>query len=95
MSKRDIYVEKLKAQLDEWNAEIDKFEAKAREFDAATKQKYENEIKELREKRNEARTRLIEIQDASEDAWEDLIHGVERSWDILKDSIEHAMSRFK
>lgn len=95
MSKRDMYVEKLKAQLDEWNVEIDKLEAKVREYETTVKLKYENEIRELREKRDEARTRLAEIQEASEDAWEDLIHGFERSWDIFKESVEHAISRFK
>jgi len=29
MSKRDEYVEKLKGQLDQWNAEVAKWEAKA------------------------------------------------------------------
>lgn len=30
MSTRDEYVQKLKAQLDEWNAELSTWEAKAR-----------------------------------------------------------------
>ena len=95
MSKRDIYVEELKAQLDKWNADIDKLEATIKEYEVSVRQKYESELMELREKRNEARARFTELQEASEDAWEDLLHGFERSWDILKDSMEHAMSRFK
>lgn len=95
MSQREIYLEKLKVQLDKWNSEIDRLEAKLKEFEIAGRQKYEVEMRELREKRNEARAKLSELQEISEDAWEDLAHGVERSWDIIKESIEHAMSRFK
>ena len=95
MGKRDIYVEKLKTQLDKWNADIDKLETKIREYEVSARQQYETELIELREKRNEARARLTELQEASEDAWEDLLHGFERSWDILRESIEHAISRFK
>jgi prefoldin subunit 5 len=32
MSNRDIYVQKLNAQLDEWNAEIDKLEARIQKY---------------------------------------------------------------
>ena len=38
--KRDAYVQKLKAKMDEWNAEIDKLAAKADQADAETKIKY-------------------------------------------------------
>ena len=41
MNTRDAYVEKLKAQLDEWDAELDKLDAKALKSKAVAKIKYE------------------------------------------------------
>ena len=95
MGKRDVYVERLKAQLDEWNAELDKLEAKTQEFEASARLGLQEDLKELRKKRDAAKARLAEIQEASEEAWEDLVHGFERSWDIFKESVEQAVSRFK
>jgi len=37
MSKRDEYVEKLKAQLDQWNTEVAKWEAKAQKAQAGAR----------------------------------------------------------
>ncbi len=95
MSARDAYVEKLKAQLDEWNAELDKLQARLRGARADAKIDYEKQIKTLRQQRDEATTKLAEIQEASEDAWEDLKQGMENTWTALKEAFERAKSRFK
>ena len=53
MSERDAYVQKIKAQIDECNAQIKQLEARARKADAETQIKYEKEIKEYRQKRDQ------------------------------------------
>ena len=40
METRDQYIEKLKAQLDQWNAEVSKWEAKTRDAQAGMKADY-------------------------------------------------------
>lgn len=74
MSARDEYIEKAKAQLDEWNATIDKLEARAQKEKADAKLKYENQIKEMKEKRDAAREKLKKVSEATDDAWETLKH---------------------
>lgn len=93
--KRDAYVEKLKAQLDEWNAELDKLEAHARKADAEERMRYEARITALREKEQQARETLKLILKAKDDAWGDLKHGVESAWSSLKSSLSEAKSEFK
>jgi len=94
-AKRDAYVEKLKAQLDEWNADIDKLAAKAAQAEAEANIEYQNQLDDLRTKRDDVRDKLSAIQQAGEGAWEDLKEGLENSWDILKMSFNKAKVEFE
>jgi len=94
-AKRDAYVEKLKVQLDAWNADIDKLEAKAAQAEAEAKIEYQNQLDELRAKRDDVRDKLSAMQQAGEGAWEDLKEGLENSWEILKMSFNKAKAGFE
>jgi len=93
--KRDAYVQKLKTQLDEWNAELDKLEAQARGATDEERLRYERRINTLREKEAQARETIKEILKAKDDAWTGLKHGVESAWSSLKSSLIEAKSEFK
>lgn len=93
--KRDAYVQKLKAKMDEWNAEIDKLKARADQAEAEAKIEYHQQIEDLREKRKEVEDKIAEVQQAGEGAWEDLRQGLENSWEILKAAFARAKSRFE
>lgn len=95
MSERDAYVNKLKAQLDEWNAEIDRLEARARKAGADASIGYEKQAKALRRQRDDAKARLAEIQSAGQDAWQQLKKGADQAWADLKSSVEKAAASFK
>jgi uncharacterized coiled-coil DUF342 family protein len=82
--KRDEYVEKIKAQLDEWNAAIDRLETRAGELTAEARQRFEARVDALRAKRQEIYGKLKEIQAAGESAW-----------DAIKASVEVARTEFK
>lgn len=95
MSKKQAYEEKLKAQLDEWNAKIDVLKAKAEKAGAKTKVDYYETIEELQKKRTKAKDKLQELRAAGDDAWEDLKTGVDQTWSSLGDAVNSAVSRFK
>lgn len=40
--KRDAYIEKMKAQLDDWNAEIEKFQAGADQAQEEVRRRFQN-----------------------------------------------------
>ena len=94
-TKRDAYVEKLKAQLEEWNTEIDKLAAKSAQAEAKAKIKYKNQLDDLRAKRDAVRDKLLAVQQAGDEAWEDLKEGLENSWEILKMSFNKAKTEFE
>jgi uncharacterized coiled-coil DUF342 family protein len=95
MSKKQAYEEKLKAQLDEWNAKIDVLKAKTQSAEADAKVEYHETIEELRKKRSAANDKLQELRQASDDAWEDLKEGIEQVWAALGSAVKEASSRFK
>ena len=95
MSEREAYVQKLKAQLDEWNAEIDTLEARARKAEGDARLRYEQQVTSLRQQQEDARARLARLQEASEDAWTQLKEGADRAWTDLKRGMEKATAAFK
>jgi len=94
-TKRDAYVEKLKARLDEWNADIDKLAAKTAQAEADAKIGYQNKLDNLRAKRDDVKDKLLTVQQAGDGAWEGLKEGLENSWEILKMSLNKAKTEFE
>jgi type IV secretory pathway VirB9-like protein len=95
MENRKDYIDRMAARLKEWDAEVQKLEEKAETVKADVKASYNQQINELRLKKEEARIKLEKIQDAGEDAWEELKEGTEKSWKIFEESVKNAWGKFK
>ena len=95
MTRKDEYVQKLHAKLDEWSAEIDKLQAKADKTSAESRIEYQKQIKNLQQRRQEAEKKVDELRSAGEGAWEDLKAGVQLSWDAMEEAVKSARSKFK
>jgi uncharacterized coiled-coil DUF342 family protein len=89
------YIDKLAAQLKEWSAKIDELESKARAAKTDVKTGYDNQIKQLKDKRDAATQKLQELKGASTDAWDTLKAGAETAWADLKNAVTSAKERFK
>ncbi|MGH8742913.1 MAG: hypothetical protein ACREUY_01395 [Burkholderiales bacterium] len=94
MTKRDEYIEKLKAQLDVWNAETSKWEAKAKAAQADVRAGYEKQLDVIRRQRNQAIERMRQVQASSGDAWLDLVRGADDAWAKMREAFEKARSHF-
>lgn len=95
MKERDAYVEKLKAQLDQWNAEIARMEAKAHQAGADMRIKYQEQIRRLRQGQEEIRENLGKMQQTGGNAWKDLSEGLSKASNALREAFEKAWSHFK
>jgi biopolymer transport protein ExbB/TolQ len=84
MNQKELYQQKKQAQLDEWKAEVDKLKAKASGGSADAQLALKKQIKALEGNIEEGKTKLAEIADASEDAWES-----------IKSSFSDATDKFK
>jgi predicted nucleic acid-binding Zn-ribbon protein len=95
MSKKNEYVERMKKQLDDWNTDIDTLQVRANLAKAELKVKYEEQITELRKKRETGERKLNEIEAAAEDSWEHMKGETERTLSALKAAIDEFKSRMK
>lgn len=95
MGMKEAYQKKLQAELDEWNAEIEQLKAKADKTEAESQLEYYKKIEELRTMQDEARSKLTELEQASDKAWEDVKAGLDSAWDSLRNAMRSARERFK
>ena len=95
MENRKDYIDRMAVRLKEWDTELQKLEAKAETAKTDVKASYNQKINELRLKKEEAQLKLKKIQDAGEDAWEELQEGAEKSWKIFEDSVKNAWDKLK
>ncbi len=91
MKSRDVYIAKMKLQLDELNAAMGALEAEARQENEDARAKYREEIGKLREQSQLAIDKLGELKAAGEDSWENLVAGTER----VRDALVHAFHDFR
>jgi hypothetical protein len=95
MKDKELYQQKMQAQLDEWKADVDKIKARASRASADTQLKMNEQIKVLDSKIAEGKAKLSELSRAGEDAWESIREGVESAWDSLKSAVSDAAKKFK
>ena len=85
-SAKDKYVEKQKTEIDKWNDEIEDLNARITAADANNEATLELKanITALRQKLDEARAKLMEIEEADDDRLEGLKDGLENIWTNIK-----------
>ena len=94
MMNRDEYVQKLKTQIDAWNAEAARWDEKARKAQAGMKAEYERQLQNFRRKSDEATAELRRLQSASVDAWTEMMRGAEASMKGMQEAFEKARRSF-
>ena len=95
MDKRTEYVEKLSAQMLEWDAQIDQLKFKARSDTPEVRLEYSDAIAALQIKRDEAALKLQGISTAGDDEWEDLKAGTEQLWGDFTTMLGNAIKKIK
>ena len=95
MDKRTEYVEKLSAQMVEWDNQIDLLKDRAKSATPEANPDYSSAIAALQLKRDEAAAKLQGISAASDDEWEDLKTGTEQVWDEVRTILHDAIMKIK
>lgn len=91
--QRTKYVEKLSAQMVEWDVQIDNLKDKAENATNEAKAEYSKAVSVLQLKRDQAAEKLQGIAMASEDEWEDMKDGAEQIWDEVKDLLRSSIKK--
>jgi putative heme iron utilization protein len=95
MEKRTEYVERLSAQMVEWDAQIDRIKIQATSATAESGHGYAGAIAALQAKRDEAALKLQGISTAGDDEWEDLKTGTEQIWGDFTTMLGNAIKKTK
>ena len=91
MDKRTEFVERLSAQMVEWDVQIDLLKEKTENATPEVKFAYANTIAALQLKRDEAALKLQGISAASDDEWEELKMGKEQVWGEISHALRDAI----
>lgn len=91
---RDEYVQKMKQQLDDWNARISQWQTEMHEAQANVKTRYQAQLDKFEKQRDEMMQRMKEMQGASHSAWDEMSKGFEEAWKTMSSSFEKAWSEF-
>ena len=91
---REDYVQKMKQQIDDWNAKLGEWEVQVQKAQAGAKVQYEAQIKALEKQRDEALVHLNKTRDASQSAWMEVSKGAESAWKTMQASFEKAWGEF-
>ena len=96
---KDDFLEQMKKQYDElnyrWSRKRDKFEAGFQHASVGARKEFEEKREEYRKLRKDLREKIVDLEVASENAWEDLKDGAENTWEALSKAFEKASSHFK
>jgi predicted RNase H-like nuclease (RuvC/YqgF family) len=93
MTSKDTYLEKMKAQLDKWDAEIRKLRAKAESAENDARMKYLEYVGDLESQKSQAVEKLRHMLNAKDSAWEELKVGFEKAYSNLQDAMRAARER--
>jgi hypothetical protein len=93
MDKQTEYVEKLSAQIVEWDAQIELLRDKAESAAPGEKSGYAGEIQALQLKRDEAAQKLQGIAPTSNDEWGDIKKGSENTMDEVRTMVSDAITK--
>ncbi len=92
---RKAFIDKVAAQLKQWDAEIAKLEARAQKAGADAEANYSKQIENLRSKKQAAQDNMEQVKQASDEAWHELRSGAEKAFDDVKTAFQSALSKFK
>ena len=95
MDRKAEYVEKLSAQLVEWDRQLDILKYKADNAAAESKAGYTQEIDSLLRQRQAVELKLQKIGTASGANWQEMNEGSDDAWDEVRTDLHDAIQNIK
>jgi multidrug resistance efflux pump len=94
MEDKKSYLQNLADQLHHWEVEIDELKTRAGRAQAEAKAGHLNQIDDLCMKKEAAQSKVKQLQEAGDEAWDDMKAGVEKSWAELMGAFAEAFAKF-
>ena len=87
MNDKELYLQKVQTELNEWKAQVELFKTKAASATVDAKISMNKEIKVYEEKVEEAKAKLSELSKSTESTFESMKKTFETKWEIVKTAI--------
>ncbi len=87
MNDKELYLQKIEAEINEWKAQIELFKAKSISATADVKVSINHNIKIFEEKIEEGKAKLVELSKSTESTFESMKKIFETKWNIIKTAI--------
>ena|SRR5665647_1940032 len=95
MSTKDAYRQKIESELELVEARFAEFKARGKGLTADARIKHAKLVEDLEQKRADTKTKLKELGEAKEDAWEGMKEGVESTWGKLQAALKDTVIMFE
>ncbi|TVP66735.1 MAG: hypothetical protein EA343_01075 [Nodularia sp. (in: Bacteria)] len=95
MEDKKAYQDSMEAKLSELGVKIDQLQVKAEKAGTDAKANLNQQINDLKTKRNATQQKLQELKSSGDEAWGSLQTGLKNAWDELSSAVEDATSKFK
>ena len=95
MEKRDLYIEKISAQIEQYTAKLAGMRGKATEANADMKLEYLKQVEKIESNRDALKEKYEQLRKSSESSWVDIKEGTEKAFNELKESFNKATKHFK
>ena len=94
METRQTFHDRFKAELDTWGTKVEALKARALKAEESAEAKVKPAVAGVQTSLDHARDRLTAIAGSSDEAWEKLREGFEKSWLDLKTAFDAASKVF-
>jgi len=95
MSSKEVYQQKIEAELELVQAKLAEFKARAKSLTADARIRHARQVDDLEQKVDTTKAKLKELGEAGEANWEQLKDGVEHIWGTLQSTLHDTVSKFK
>jgi len=86
--QKQAFVAEMRGELDRLNGSIEKLQQQGSELAGEARQQWEKQLATLREKRDAVRSKLPAIEQAGDDAWQELRDGVRGAWREMEEAYQ-------
>ena len=94
MTRTELYEEEIRTELGQLKAELDSLQEKIEAQDAGPKEKLDDYIDSLSDKREQVGKKLENLKDASSDAVDEIRSGLTEAWERLAIAKQAAKAKF-
>ncbi len=95
INKKIQYIRTLEAQFERLNTYLEALDVSMKNADTKTKTKYEEKMRDIRNKRNIIREKIKRVKESKGDTWEVIGEEAGNVWGLIKNTFKNAKEEYK